>query len=54
VQKFSPDNKQLEMKELDRIPAFIGKDRVYYMVYNEEEETYTVEVKNRDVFFKDK
>lgn len=52
VHKFSIDNKFLQMKMLDRIPVFIGKDRVYYMIYNENEETYTVEVKKHDDFFK--
>jgi len=52
VNKFSTDNKWLEMKVLGRIPAFIGKDRIYYLVYNEEEDLYTVQVKTSDEFFK--
>ncbi len=52
INKFSSDNKQLGMKVLDRIPAFIGKERVYYLIYHDEEETHTVEVKTSDDFFK--
>jgi len=52
VNKLSSDNKHIGMKVLDRIPAFIGKERVYYLIYHEEEETYTVEVKTSDNFFK--
>jgi hypothetical protein len=52
INKFSNDNKRLEMKILDRIPTYIGKDRIYYMIYDEEDDLYTVEVKTNDEFFK--
>ncbi|MGE5340938.1 MAG: 6-bladed beta-propeller [Candidatus Omnitrophota bacterium] len=51
VNKFSTGNKHLETKSLDKIPAYIGKSRIYYMIYNENDETYTIEVKSQDRFF---
>lgn len=51
VNKFSSDNQYLQMKVLDKIPAFIGKDQLYYMIYDEDSDIYTVEVKTQDDFF---
>ncbi len=51
VNKLNVKTWALTSLKVDRIPAFIGKDNVFFLIYNEEEESYTVEVKQHDGFF---
>ncbi len=47
VKKFSHQNKFINGVELETIPSYIAKDKLYYLVYNEEEDHYWLEIKKR-------
>lgn len=47
VKKFSHQNKFIKGIEFKTIPSYIAEDKLYYLVYNEGEDNYWLEVKKR-------
>lgn len=47
VKKFSDNNKFIKSSEFRTIPSAIEKNKLYYLIYNEEEDNYWLEIKKR-------